>query len=73
MRRLDRIVDRQDENRLTPEFLHAAANEQIDGQNSGEDRAQRQYNQRHQHHRRRLVRMLINRGIGPGRTVEGQE
>ena len=73
MPRLDRIVTRQDEQRLTPVIRHVMADEERIEDDAGEGRPEGQRNQRHPHHFRGFMDVMQRLVIGARRPMEGHE
>ena len=56
---MERVVVRAHEDRALPEALVIMADELRDKREAGKDSARRQHSQRHQHHHRAFMRVVI--------------
>ena len=68
-----RIVARQDLDRIAPEGLQAGAHEIVVAHISREHRAQREHDQWHGHRSGRLMDVRQGLLVGPRRAVEGHD
>src|SRR5579862_3429942 len=73
LRAFERVVAREDDDRIPPELLVPRADEIIVTEEAGDDRAQGQHDQGPDHHRRRFMGVMHHLVIGAWLAVEGHE